>query len=167
MGKLKSPTLVSRQLWEILLLCVEPLLVPSSKPQCLDIQWTRSKIILRYMSPERICSAPYSFSSDIWSTGLVLLECATGIYPYPEEDTCIGMAQTILEADVPAPPFGASTEFVEFIAHCLHKDPCKRLPAEILLTAPWLQKHGAVSITSSVAALRVWIQGVQEPKSLV
>lgn len=111
----------------------------------------------KYMSPERICSAPYSFASDIWSTGLVLLECITGVYPYPEEHTCIGMAQTILEADVPVPPTGASREFVEFIAHCLNKDPRSRLPAEILLTAPWLQKHGAVSIASSVAALQCWI----------
>lgn len=118
---------------------------------------TRENSSSRYMSPERICSAPYSFASDIWSTGLVLLECITGVYPYPEEHTCIGMAQTILEADVPVPPTGASREFVEFIAHCLNKDPRSRLPAEILLTAPWLQKHGAVSIASSVAALQCWI----------
>lgn len=112
----------------------------------------------KYMSPERICAAPYSFASDIWSTGLVLLECATGLYPYPEEGTCIGMGQTILEVEVPAPPPGMSTEFVEFIRGCLGKDPAKRLPAEILLTASWLRKHGAVSVASSVLALRTWVQ---------
>ena len=121
---------------------------------------TREASILRYMSPERICSAPYSFASDIWSTGLVLLECATGIYPYPEENTCIGMAQTILEANVPTPSSGASVEFVDFISQCLHKEPGKRLPAEILLAAPWLQKHGATSRPSSVAALKIWIEGL-------
>lgn len=31
------------------------------------------------MSPERIRNCPYSFMSDIWSLGLVLMECATGI----------------------------------------------------------------------------------------
>lgn len=112
----------------------------------------------KYMSPERICSAPYSYASDIWSTGLVLLESAIGVYPYPEDNTCIGMAQTILEAEVPALPNGASAEFVEFLAHCLHKDPARRLPAEILLTAPWLQKHVAISMATSVAALKRWIQ---------
>lgn len=116
----------------------------------------------KYMSPERICAAPYSYASDIWSTGLVLLEGAIGVYPYPEENTCIGMAQTILEAEIPAPPRGASVEFVQFLAHCLHKDPLKRLPAEILLTAPWLQKHNAVSIRSSVTALQIWIQGLRQ-----
>mmetsp|Transcript_26326 Transcript_26326/g.81030 ORF Transcript_26326/g.81030 Transcript_26326/m.81030 type:complete len:81 (-) Transcript_26326:250-492(-) len=71
------------------------------------------------MSPERIRATPYSFASDIWSMGLVLLECASGLYPYPEEGTCIGMAQTILEANVPTPPCGKSREFIELIAHCL------------------------------------------------
>ena len=82
-----------------------------------------------------------------------------GIYPYPEENTCIGMAQTILEADSPTPPVGSSLEFVDFITQCLHKEPSKRLPAEILLAAPWLQRRGAVSRRSSVAALKVWIDG--------
>lgn len=43
----------------------------------------------RYMSPERIQRAPYSYSSDIWSLGLVLMEAATGVYPYPKHRTCI------------------------------------------------------------------------------
>lgn len=43
----------------------------------------------RYMSPERIQRTPYSYSSDIWSLGLVLMEAATGMYPYPKHKTCI------------------------------------------------------------------------------
>lgn len=35
-----------------------------------------------YMSPERILAEPYKIDSDIWSFGLVVLECATGLYPY-------------------------------------------------------------------------------------
>jgi serine/threonine protein kinase len=35
------------------------------------------------MSPERILGAPYNQKSDIWSFGLILLELATGNYPYP------------------------------------------------------------------------------------
>jgi serine/threonine protein kinase len=34
------------------------------------------------MSPERIEGKPYSFPADIWSLGLVLVEAATGRYPY-------------------------------------------------------------------------------------
>nr|GME21782.1 mitogen-activated protein kinase kinase 2-like [Ipomoea batatas] len=35
-----------------------------------------------YMSPERISGKSHGFRSDIWSLGLVLLECATGDFPY-------------------------------------------------------------------------------------
>lgn len=34
------------------------------------------------MSPERINNEPYSFPADIWSLGLALLECGTGVFPY-------------------------------------------------------------------------------------
>ena len=36
-----------------------------------------------YMSPERIRGDTYSFNTDIWSLGLLLLESATGRFPYP------------------------------------------------------------------------------------
>lgn len=44
----------------------------------------------KYMSPERMLTMPYGYSSDIWSLGLVLLECALGKYPYPESSSTIG-----------------------------------------------------------------------------
>ena len=43
----------------------------------------------KYMSPERIMHNPYSYPSDIWALGLILIEAATGAYPYKESDTCI------------------------------------------------------------------------------
>lgn len=36
----------------------------------------------KYMSPERMKSERYSYSSDVWSLGLVLMECATEEFPY-------------------------------------------------------------------------------------
>lgn len=50
----------------------------------------------RYMSPERIQRAPYSYSSDIWSLGLVLMEAATGVYPYPKHKTCIEVRPVLI-----------------------------------------------------------------------
>ena len=35
-----------------------------------------------YMSPERISTNDYSYPSDIWSLGVVMVEFATGQYPY-------------------------------------------------------------------------------------
>ena len=37
------------------------------------------------MSPERIRGERYSFSSDIWSLGLTLVEAAIGRFPYPPQ----------------------------------------------------------------------------------
>jgi serine/threonine protein kinase len=36
----------------------------------------------RYMSPERLRGKPYTMSSDVWSLGLVLLECLLGDCPF-------------------------------------------------------------------------------------
>ena len=35
-----------------------------------------------YMSPERIRSELYSYTADIWSLGLTVVECVLGRYPY-------------------------------------------------------------------------------------
>ena len=120
----------------------------------------------KYMSPERIQSQPYSYASDIWSLGLVLLECSTGRYPYPEDATCIGMAQTIIESPVPKPPATHfSSEFCDLIAQTLQKDPSQRLPPEILITAPWMQMHGGTAgLEAAITNVAGWIRRLQSAK---
>jgi mitogen-activated protein kinase kinase 3 len=112
----------------------------------------------KYMSPERIQNQPYSYASDIWSFGLVIMECATGLYPFHEHTNCIEMAQTILDADVPLLPSNFSGTLVDFCSQCLHRDPDKRLPAEVLLGAPWLQECGVTSPEVATENVRHWIQ---------
>jgi serine/threonine protein kinase len=89
----------------------------------------------RYMAPERIAHKPYTFPSDIWSLGVVLVECATGKYPFPECSTYIEMAEAIVESAMPSIPAskGFSLEGTQFVASCLHKNPEERLPADVLL----------------------------------
>ncbi len=41
----------------------------------------------KYMSPERVQNKPHSYSSDIWSLGIVLIECATKKCPFDEVDS--------------------------------------------------------------------------------
>ena len=102
-----------------------------------------------------------SYASDIWSLGLVLIECATGQYPYPTRTACIDMVQTILELDPPTLPYNEfSEEFHDFLRQCLQKDPNRRLPAEILLGSPWIMMNGASSFDESVENVRVWIESV-------
>jgi mitogen-activated protein kinase kinase 1 len=109
------------------------------------------------MSPERICNRPYSYLSDIWSFGLVLIESATGKYPFEEQPNCIEMAQTILDADIVPLSDEFTPNFRDFVRQCIHRDPSMRLPAEILLGAPWLQQHGAISYETSVEIVCDWI----------
>jgi len=114
----------------------------------------------KYMSPERIRNRPYSYMSDIWSLGLVLMECATGRYPFHEHANCIEVAQTILDADIPALPKGFSAEFTGFLEQCLHKNPDTRLPAEVLLGSPWLLMYGITNPDIATENVYTWIQHV-------
>jgi mitogen-activated protein kinase kinase 1 len=112
------------------------------------------------MSPERIKNRPYDYMSDIWSLGLVLMECATGRYPFDERANCIEVAQTIIDADFPELPRSNSRQFREFLYHCLQKDPERRLPAEQLLGSPWLIQNGAVNRDAAVHNVLSWINSI-------
>jgi mitogen-activated protein kinase kinase 3 len=118
----------------------------------------------KYMSPERIKNEPYSYMSDIWSFGLVMYECASGKYPFDEHSNCIEMAQTILDANIPELGDSYSPEFRDFVQQCLHRDPNHRLPAEVLLTAPWLIQHGAVSPDEANDVVYKWIKRIASGK---
>mmetsp|Transcript_11821 Transcript_11821/g.11464 ORF Transcript_11821/g.11464 Transcript_11821/m.11464 type:complete len:343 (-) Transcript_11821:432-1460(-) len=112
----------------------------------------------KYMSPERIRNQPYGYMSDIWSFGLVLMECATGEYPFKEHSNCIEMAQAILDADIPELYGSFSPEFADFLKQCLNRDPDLRLPAEVLLGSPWLIQFGATSPEDATETVYRWIQ---------
>ena len=38
---------------------------------------------MNYMSPERLKGDTYYAETDLWSLGIILVECATGSCPYP------------------------------------------------------------------------------------
>ena len=70
-----------------------------------------------YMSPERIEGQTYSYDSDIWSLGLVLIEMATGTYPYPQAKTYIEQLEYIRSTPPPQlDPALFSPEFLDFIS---------------------------------------------------
>jgi len=95
-----------------------------------------------YMSPERLTGEPYSYSSDIWSLGLILLELATGRYPYEGADSYFKLLAQLADAPPPSVPEGdLSDAFGEFISLCLEKDPMRRPAAKDLLKHPWLRQY--------------------------
>ncbi|KAJ4775709.1 Mitogen-activated protein kinase kinase [Rhynchospora pubera] len=100
-----------------------------------------------YMSPERISGSSYDYKSDIWSLGLVILECAIGRFPYIPSEESEGWLSfyELLEAIVDQPPPSApadqfSPEFCSFISACIQKDPQQRMSALQLLEHPFIKK---------------------------
>ncbi|KAJ4913557.1 Mitogen-activated protein kinase kinase 2 [Raphanus sativus] len=101
-----------------------------------------------YMSPERIVGNKYGNKSDIWSLGLVVLECATGKFPYlpPDEEETWSSVFELMEAIVDQPPptlpsDSFSPELSSFISTCLQKDPNSRSSARELMEHPFVKKY--------------------------
>ncbi|XP_061371265.1 mitogen-activated protein kinase kinase 6 [Gastrolobium bilobum] len=100
-----------------------------------------------YMSPERISGSTYDYSCDVWSLGLVILECAIGRFPYIQSEDQQGWPSfyELLEAIVGSPPPSAppdqfSPEFCSFVSSCIQKDPRDRLTSMELLGHPFIKK---------------------------
>ncbi|KAE8735320.1 Mitogen-activated protein kinase kinase 1 [Hibiscus syriacus] len=90
--------------------------------------------------PERICGSSYGVDADIWSLGIVLLECATSKFPYSPPEQAEGwssfyeLMEYIVEGPAPSDQF--SSEFCSFISACLKKDPKERKSARITSCNP-------------------------------
>ncbi|VVB00590.1 unnamed protein product [Arabis nemorensis] len=109
-----------------------------------------------YMSPERIVAVgnKYGTKSDIWSLGLVVLECATGKFPYAplgQDETwtsVFDLMEAIVDQPPPALPSGDfSPELSSFISSCLQKDPKRRSSAKELMEHPFLSKYNDLEIS--------------------
>src|SRR4051812_32117965 len=76
-----------------------------------------------YMSPERILGYNYSFSSDIWSLGLIIYELAVGKFPYKLSDVFIEYLDSMLKDPEPTLPDDGdfSPELRNFLTRCLKK----------------------------------------------
>ncbi|GLT47784.1 hypothetical protein SLA2020_214470 [Shorea laevis] len=100
-----------------------------------------------YMSPERISGGKYDSKSDIWSLGVVLLECATGQFPYspPEEEGWTNFYELMVAVVDQPPPCAPSDQFspqfCSFISACVQKDPKDRQSALKLLEHPFVNMY--------------------------
>lgn len=97
-----------------------------------------------YMAPERITGGTYSISSDIWSLGMSLLEVANGKFPIdltlygPIEVVDMILKSELELCDFPEDNIYWSSEFKQFIAKCLIKDPQRRpIPRVLLREDEW------------------------------
>ena len=99
---------------------------------------------LCYMSPERLSSQPYGFSADLWSLGMTLLVCATGLFPYATDAGPVGTMLEILDCnplshrpEVAAATAALSPACLAFLAACLSRDPTRRPSAAQARASPW------------------------------
>jgi len=98
-----------------------------------------------WMAPEVIDPSDYGgydLKADIWSLGITCIELAYGVAPYndsrPNQVIVLILENTPPTLDNPRIPSATvpkkySSHFKDFLTRCLHKDPQKRLTAEILL----------------------------------
>ncbi len=80
----------------------------------------------RYMAPERLRAKPYGRSSDIWSFGLVLLECLTGDIPWKDSNSIVSLVITVEDTSMEEIMQGEITSHArEFMRMCLQHLPGK------------------------------------------
>jgi len=96
-----------------------------------------------WMAPELILEQDYDARVDIWSLGITALEMAERKPPYFDYLPMRALF-IIATGDKPAPTLVKSelysSEFNDFIARCLSKDPEKRATATMLFEHPFIQK---------------------------
>jgi len=100
-----------------------------------------------YMAPERINGKKHGYMSDIWSLGLVILECATGNFPFPPFDSFYELLVAVVDQPPPSAPADQfSPEFCSFISACIQKDAKDRSSAQALLNHPYLSMYDDLHI---------------------
>ncbi|KAK2976389.1 hypothetical protein RJ640_008099 [Escallonia rubra] len=102
-----------------------------------------------YMSPERVdperWDGDYSdgFAGDVWSLGVVVLECHVGCFPLippGQKADWATLVFAICLGEKMAMPESASPEFHDFVCRCLEKDWRKRGTVEELLHHPFVTR---------------------------
>jgi len=97
-----------------------------------------------YMSPEVVNQERYSFTTDIWSLGVMLYEALVLAPPFKGANVC-QLALKIVTSTPEPLPSDFSSAMQSVVLQLLEKDPSKRLRAHELLVAPALQASAAAA----------------------
>ena len=109
-----------------------------------------------YMSPERLKGEPYSYVSDVWSAGLVVLEAVLGKMPYPTFPTFMALFSAICNEPAPTTPADSPAPLRDFVAACLRKEAGSRPAVAALLRHEWM-KGFAAEAASAQPTLERWL----------
>lgn len=94
-----------------------------------------------WMAPELIRQHEYDYKVDLWSVGILAIECAEWEPPYMDEKPL--RAMFLITAQPPpklSNPSKWSPQLNDFVSQCLALDPAKRASASQLLAHPFLRK---------------------------
>ena len=101
----------------------------------------------RYMSPERLNGEHYSYTSDVWSLGILVLTLMIGKLPF--KDSALMFSFELIKAvskgieawDLPDNLMTGRTLLQDFVSKCIAINPDERSTAEELLKHPWIVSH--------------------------
>ena len=113
--------------------------------------WAQKKTMIGtyiYMAPERIDADCYYINCDVWSLGIIVMECIMGFYPYIIYNNnvlpnSVWIVHELIENN-PVPQLDKkiySQELIDFANLCLIKDTKKRPTAAQLMNHPFIQRY--------------------------
>eukprot|EP00056_Hartaetosiga_gracilis_P023046 m.34886 g.34886 ORF g.34886 m.34886 type:complete len:400 (-) comp9965_c0_seq1:69-1268(-) len=140
-----------------------------------------------YMAPERLQADEYNVKSDIWSLGVLLMELATGTYPFSrsydgdivpmvkKREPVVGkksakrielafmdVLSAVTAKKLPKLPQKRFSEpFEQFVHLCLRVKPKDRADLPDLLTHEWV-----LQMTSAFYDMGEWVRGTIAPEEL-
>ncbi|KAJ7843053.1 STE/STE7 protein kinase [Mycena olivaceomarginata] len=95
-----------------------------------------------YMAPERIVGQRYTIRSDVWSTGISLLELVQNRFPFPNDLPPIELMMHITAGEPPQledePGLTWSDDLKDFIKQTLTVDAMARPTPKDMLAHPWV-----------------------------
>jgi len=110
-----------------------------------------------YMAPERICGQEYTIRSDVWSTGITLLELVQQRFPFPPDLPAIELMMYITTGEPPEledeDGVHWSAEMKDFIKQALIVDAASRPSPKDLLAHPWI-----VNIMKQEVHMARWVR---------
>ncbi|KAK2628448.1 hypothetical protein QTJ16_001551 [Diplocarpon rosae] len=122
-----------------------------------------------YMAPERITGQSYTITSDVWSTGVTLLEVAQHRFPFPADGTemqpragLIDLLTYIVRQPIPKlkdeqdAGIKWTDNFKYFIECCLEKEPSRRASPWRMLEHPWMIEMRAKRVNMAHFLATVW-----------
>eukprot|EP00172_Hildenbrandia_rubra_P001170 Plantae.Rhodophyta-Hildenbrandia_rubra.ctg1724.p7 GENE.Plantae.Rhodophyta-Hildenbrandia_rubra.ctg1724~~Plantae.Rhodophyta-Hildenbrandia_rubra.ctg1724.p7 ORF type:complete len:118 (-),score=24.21 Plantae.Rhodophyta-Hildenbrandia_rubra.ctg1724:6180-6533(-) len=109
------------------------------------------------MAPEVIRNSYYDYGADVWSIGILAIECAEWVPPLFGVDSVKAM-EMIKSGEAPQGfkrPDMWTPEFADFVKGCLARDRSERYTVPQLLAHPFLKKAcGKTQIANIFRATR-------------